>query len=84
MSFTPGHAPSHEDVRAIVRWATTQFELIARQFNETEIVRLVVLNVAPDRPREGMVAYADGTNWNPGAGRGPYAYISGSWTKLFP
>lgn len=27
---------------------------------------------------EGMLAYADGTNWNPGSGRGFYKYI-GSW-----
>ena len=40
------------------------------------------LNVAPDKPREGMIRGADGTNWNPGGGKGVYAYHSGAWNKL--
>lgn len=38
---------------------------------------------APERPREGMVVHADGTNWNPGGtGRGLYLYTSSAWSKL--
>mgnify|MGYP000190695793 FL=1 len=33
-----------------------------------------VINVAPDKPREGDIRYADGTNWNPGHGKGLYYY----------
>jgi hypothetical protein len=29
-----------------------------------------------------MVRYADGTNWNPGAGKGLYLYNGTAWTKL--
>lgn len=37
----------------------------------------------PLRPRTGMIAYADGTVWNPGAGEGHYEYRSdGLWHKL--
>lgn len=44
---------------------------------------LDTLNVAPTKPREGMVALADGTNWNPtGAGAGFYGYRGGAWRKL--
>lgn len=39
-------------------------------------------NVAPLKPREGMIYGADGTNWNPGDGQGVYVYYGGSWTKL--
>lgn len=39
-------------------------------------------HVAPAKPREGMVRFADGTDWNPGSGRGLYSYVSGSWAKL--
>lgn len=38
--------------------------------------------VAPDKPREGMLRFADGTSWNPGSGRGLYQYVSGAWVKL--
>ena len=31
-----------------------------------------VWNKAPPRPRRGTYVYADGTNWNPGYGEGPY------------
>ena len=47
--------------------------------------RLEETNVAPDKPRDGDIRYADGTNWNPGSGRGIYAYIDDgtpSWEKL--
>ncbi len=32
--------------------------------------------------RKGMIAYADGTNWNPGAGEGVYYYNGAAWVKL--
>ena len=36
-------------------------------------------NAAPDRPREGMIRLADGTNWNPGHGAGLYVYFNSIW-----
>lgn len=39
-------------------------------------------NAAPGRPYDGMVAFADGTNWNPGAGQGLYIYYATAWNKL--
>lgn len=47
-----------------------------------ELLRLSELNAAPARPREGMIAFADGTNWNPGSGQGIYAYHGGAWNLL--
>ena len=47
--------------------------------------RLESTNVAPTKPRDGDIRYADGTNWNPGSGQGIYAYIddgSPAWEKL--
>lgn len=42
------------------------------------------LSVEPQRKPQGkaLIAYADGTNWNPGSGEGLYAYYAGSWKKL--
>jgi hypothetical protein len=40
------------------------------------------LNVAPSKPREGDIAGADGTNWNPGGGKGVYGYYSSAWHFL--
>lgn len=41
-----------------------------------------VTYVAPAKPRETMLVFADGTSWDPGSGRGLYMYISGAWIKL--
>ena len=44
---------------------------------------LDVTNVAPEKPRHGMIRYADGSNWNPGSGEGIYFFNSGgTWVKL--
>jgi len=55
---------------------------IAIQNIETDSICLTQLNVAPEKPRDGYVYYADGTNWNPGSGAGLYEYIGGAYAKL--
>ena len=37
---------------------------------------------APIRFHEGMLIYADGTNWDPGTGIGLYQYRGGSWVFI--
>lgn len=49
---------------------------------EVESLRFTILNTAIGKPRNGDVAYADGTNWNPGTGAGLYQYVGGAWSKL--
>lgn len=48
----------------------------------TSEVVLSVTNVAPTKPEEGTVLYADGVNFNPGSGEGFYGYVNGVWVKL--
>ena len=39
--------------------------------------------VAPTKPQNGQMVYADGTTWNPSSGRGLYQYRSGTgWVFL--
>ena len=49
---------------------------------ETDAVLLKEWNVEPDKLYNGLVAYADGTNWNPGDGRGLYLYNGNDWELL--
>lgn len=42
---------------------------------------LAELHKEPAKLLTGMLVIADGTDWNPGAGRGVYVYLSG-WKKL--
>ena len=57
---------------------------LARALQEAQpFLFLQTRHAEPDRPREGMIAKADGTDWNPGSGgAGMYGYIGGAWVKL--
>lgn len=59
-----------------------EFEKLAAALELARSGYVEFLNVAPARPREGDIAGADGTNWNPGGGKGIYAYHGGAWNKL--
>lgn len=36
----------------------------------------------PSKPKEGMLRYADGTEWDPGSGAGLYVYDGAKWVAL--
>ena len=61
-----------------------EFRRIAAALSEveTDTVLLKQWNAAPSKTYDGMIAYADGTNWNPGSGQGVYVYRGGSWNLL--
>lgn len=70
--------------RSLKAWLATQLRMIASELThgKPETVTLAVLGVEPARPSDGMVVYADGAEWNPGAGEGFYGRESGAWVKL--
>lgn len=47
-----------------------------------DVHQLRELHVEPTKPKDGMLARADGTNWNPGSGAGMYLREDGQWKKL--
>ena len=55
---------------------------LAQSTVDTALVVLTPVFKGVDKPRDGMVLYADGTHFNPGAGAGSYEYRSGAWHKL--
>ena len=79
MAYAPDPPPHEVSTDYILRELlriSAQFDLIIQgRFLE-------ILSVAPAKPREGMLAIADGTNWNPGSGKGLYEYVTGAWRKL--
>lgn len=74
-SAVPENAPS-----GLKAWLADQFRQIATELGRS--INLPELTAAPAKPRDGMIVYADGTSWNPGAGEGFYGYQNGSWVKL--
>lgn len=81
--YIPGQIP-HGNLSAMEQFLFEELQRIAQEFTAQTFdhVQLAVRHVAPARPRDGMTVFADGTNWNPGTGRGVYVYSSGAWVKL--
>jgi hypothetical protein len=51
-------------------------------FGALDNLTLPALAAEPTRIRNGMIVYADGSNWNPGSGEGFYGREGGAWVKL--
>lgn len=70
LSFRPpGSFKSFEEV---ARWLGQLEQEIVNALNEP--VQLVEQHSAPAKPISGGLYFADGTDWDPGSGRGIYAY----------
>lgn len=65
--------PLLEELENIKQWSSTP---------TLPFFYLEQLNAAPAKTFDGMVVYADGTNWNPGSGKGVYAYYGAAWHYL--
>lgn len=64
------------------KYLEDELTAISRELSETQVLELRPVHVEPTRPREGMIVFADGTDWNPGSGVGVYTFLAGSWSKL--
>lgn len=81
--YEPTSIPS--DAPAGLRqWLAAQLRQIADVLATPEVVsmRFTALAAEPARYVEGSVAFANGTNWNPGSGAGLYERRGGAWRKL--
>jgi hypothetical protein len=81
MAYTPQNftGTTLEDTQ---RWMREELERLSKSLQETIALDLRPVYRPPDQPREGMIVYADGTSWNPGAGKGSYEYRGAAWFKL--
>lgn len=81
--YTPGQTSftKPEDVLTFVQQELRRVSL-AMQSMATQQIIFAELHGEPEKPREGMVVYADGTDWNPGDGKGIYAYTDGEWVRM--
>lgn len=80
-SYHPNQAP--HDVKELQRYLDAELNRIAEAIRLVSEGHIDASHVAPDKPREGDIRYADGTNWDPGSGEGIYFYSSASaWVKL--
>lgn len=80
--YTVPSIPDNVDLETLKLWIAEQLQLVSEALPRGDLLRLEIRRAAPERPRNGMLVYADGTEWNPGSGEGFYGYESGSWVKL--
>lgn len=82
MAYEPLIPAPGLDAGGLAEYVLEELRRVADALAEVTEVRLVELNVAPDRPRDGMIVLADGTNFNPGSGAGFYGRSAGAWVFL--
>ncbi len=78
----PATAPANP--REFQVWLLEELRHIADSASEPEADTVVLKqwNAVPDKLYDGLVVYADGTNWNPGSGEGYYGYYAAAWHFL--
>ena len=75
----PTTAGNVTDLRS---WANRELQRVSLAIDLTgSQLTLAVLNAPPEKPQVGQIVFADGTNWNPGSGRGLYYYDS-TWVFI--
>lgn len=83
MAHMEFRAPRAETLEELVQFLEAELFTIYQALNDAQVLDLRIIHAEPERPRDGMLVFADGTNWDPGNGRGLYTYDSG-WKKLGP
>ena len=82
MVYVPSVYRGEASAEELKRYLEYELMAISRNFSETVALELRPIHAEPPKPREGMVVFADGTDWNPGAGKGVYTFLTGAWSKL--
>lgn len=82
MAYSHSEVPSLED-KTLTRFLREELRKISEALNEVpDRMSVQELHVEPPKPRDGNIVFADGTDWNPGSGRGYYGYSNGAWVFL--
>lgn len=74
--------PAPDDKEALVAWLRLDLPKELELLGNPGLLQMRVMHAAPDKPRRGLVVFADGTDWNPGSGEGVYVYTTTGWRPL--
>jgi hypothetical protein len=80
MSYAPFPVPQNPDDLSL--FLNDELRRIASAISQLAQTNFPATHAEPIRPRDGDVRNADGTDWNPGSGKGLYYFDGTSWTKL--
>lgn len=82
MPYVPGPEPLNTSSEGLGAYLQEELRKLSVELGSVEAVILPTLHVEPDKPRDGMVVLADGTDFNPGSGAGFYGRSAGAWEFL--
>ena len=80
MEYTPGPVPNAPE--DLPRYLQEELARMSAVLYVGTMKRVEFLDVAPTKVREGRICGADGTNWDPGSGKGVYCYYGAAWHLL--
>lgn len=80
VNYAPAQVP--DDPEELKRFLYSEFQKLQQAVSLLAAGHYDVTTVAPTKPRDGDVRYAEGTLWNPGSGRGLYIYKVSAWVFL--
>lgn len=79
-AYSPSHLPGDKDAKFLLEFLRREFSSIAQGLEGMNY--LPPQHSEPAKAREGQLVFADGTDWNPGTGKGVYVYQDAGWVKL--
>lgn len=86
MSYQPTDPPkvANPELQQLANWLLSELRRISGAIQNPvfEQITLKQLNVAPKKQADGVIFYADGTNFDPGTGKGIYWDDGTTRTKL--
>jgi len=80
ISYSPAQVP--DDNNELRRFLGSELNKIQMAISALSLGHIDKTHVAPAKPREGDIRFADGTNWNPSGGKGIYYYDGAAWKLL--
>lgn len=79
--YAPGEPPT--DPAQLGRFIRDELQQISAAITALAAGHLDQQSVAPAKPRDGDMRYADGAHWNPGGlGKGVYMHNGSTWTLI--
>lgn len=82
MAYVPKTPPEFDTLTQFKAWVEEELRSLAIELNRTRILELEQSYREPAKLRDGMIIFADGTSFDPGAGAGTYERRGGAWVKL--
>lgn len=80
--YSPGDPSAITTLPDLVRFVRDENLKLSAAITALALGHIDVSHVAPAKPRDGDIRYADGTNWDPGSGKGLYIHNGTVWTRI--